>query len=80
MYCVVDVDDISIGLIVDIVAEVITIEEENIVLPPENTRKYNRYIKGIGKLNNEVRLLLDCHKLLTEDELESLESVEEALE
>ncbi|NLJ89456.1 MAG: purine-binding chemotaxis protein CheW [Clostridiales bacterium] len=77
---VVDVDDISIGLIVDIVAEVITIEEENIVLPPENTRKYNRYIKGIGKLNNEVRLLLDCHKLLTEDELESLESVEEALE
>jgi purine-binding chemotaxis protein CheW len=32
----------------------------------------NRYIKGIGKVGNEVKLLLDCEKLLTEDDLENL--------
>lgn len=77
---VVDVEEISIGLIVDIVSEVITIEEENIVVPPENTRKYNSYIKGIGKLESEVRLILDCTRLLNDDEMESLEAVEEIIE
>jgi purine-binding chemotaxis protein CheW len=32
----------------------------------------NRYIKKIGKVGNDVKLLLDCEKLLTEDELEDL--------
>ena len=53
---VVDVEDISIGLIVDTVSEVITIEEENIVNPPATTKLGTRYIKGIGKVGNEVRL------------------------
>ncbi len=70
---VVDINDISIGLIVDTVSEVITILEDDIVEPPEmNTGFSNRYIKNIGKYGDEVKLLLDCEKLLTADELESL--------
>ncbi len=70
---VVDINEVSIGLIVDSVAEVINISEQNMVDPPQmNKGLNNRYIKKIGKVGNEVRLLLDCEKLLTEDELVDL--------
>lgn len=70
---VVDINDISIGLIVDTVSEVITILEDDIVEPPEMNKGFsNRYIKNVGKYGDEVKLLLDCEKLLTADELESL--------
>ncbi len=59
----------SVGLIVDNVAEVINIADDNISLPPD-TRSgvQNRYINGIGKLNNAITLLLDCEKLFGEEE------------
>lgn len=70
---VIDIKDISIGLIVDSVSEVLTIPEQDIVEPPQINKGFNnRYIKKIGKVENEVKLLLDCEKLLTEDELEGL--------
>lgn len=70
---VIDISEISIGLIVDSVAEVITIPEADIVEPPQMNKGFNnRYIKNIGKVGNDVKLLLDCEKLLTEDEMENL--------
>lgn len=70
---VIDIKDISIGLIVDSVSEVLSIPEEDIVEPPQMNKGFNnRYIKKIGKVGSDVKLLLDCEKLLTEDELESL--------
>lgn len=73
---VIDIKDLSIGLIVDSVSEVITIPEENVVEPPKVNKGFsNRYIKNIGKVGNEVKLLLDCDKLLTYDELENLSEV-----
>jgi len=73
---VVDIADLSIGLIVDSVAEVLTIPEQDIVDPPQvNRGMYNRYIKKIGKVGSDVKLLLDCDKLLTENELQDLSEV-----
>lgn len=70
---VVDIKDVSVGLIVDRVAEVITISEDDIVEPPQMNQGFNnRYIKKIGKIGSEVKLLLDCEKLLSENELEDL--------
>jgi purine-binding chemotaxis protein CheW len=70
---VVEIKDIYIGLIVDSVSEVLSIQEQNIVPPPAvNKGQQNRYIKGIGKVENDVKLILDCKKLLTEDEIENL--------
>ena len=70
---VIDINDISIGLIVDSVAEVTTIPEQDIVEPPRMDKGFNnRYIKNIGKVGKDVKLLLDCEKLLTEAELEDL--------
>lgn len=72
---VIDIRDVSIGLIVDNVSEVISIPETEIVAPPEIGRDSNRYIKGIGKVGSEVKLLLDCEKLLNEDDTESLNNI-----
>ncbi len=72
---VIDIDDLSIGLIVDSVSEVISIADSEIVPPPELNKVGNRYIKGIGKVGNEVKLLLDCDKLLLEDEANCLTSI-----
>jgi purine-binding chemotaxis protein CheW len=70
---VVDISDVLIGLIVDSVSEVITIPEKDIVEPPQMNKGFsNRYIKNIGKVGNDVKLLLNCKKLLTEDELNGI--------
>jgi len=70
---VIDIRDISIGLIVDHVAEVVVIDPENIVPPPTiKTGFHNRYIKGIGKVGSEVKLLLDCDKLLNDEEIDTI--------
>lgn len=70
---VVDIKNISVGLIVDSVSEVLTIPEQDIVEPPQMSKGFNnRYIKNIGKVGSDVKLLIDCEKLLTEDELEDI--------
>jgi len=73
---VVDIEDISVGLIVDSVSEVISITEEDIVPPPdENTGFNNRYIKGIGKVGDEVKLLLYLRKLLSDEYCDNLVNI-----
>lgn len=73
---VIDIKETSVGLIVDNVAEVINIEDSNIVPPPDiKTGFNNRYVRGIGKVGKEVKLLLNCDKLLNDDEMESLNSI-----
>ncbi len=72
---VINVANNSVGLIVDSVSEVMSIPDTDIVAPPEVSRNGNKYIKGIGKTGNEVKLLLDCEKFLSEDELDSINEV-----
>jgi purine-binding chemotaxis protein CheW len=67
---VVDIQGMSIGLIVDSVAEVLSIAERDIVQPPEMAMGHSqRYIKGIGKVGIDVKMLLDCDQLLQYDEV-----------
>lgn len=69
---VIDIDELSVGLIVDDVAEVLSIPEENIDDPPDTKAGFNnRYIKGIGKVGNTIKLILDCKVLLSDEDLES---------
>lgn len=66
---VVDIHNVTIGLIVDAVSEVLSINEEEIVAPPDVTKAFqNKYIKGIGKTASGVKLLLECEKLIGEEE------------
>ena len=70
---VIEVKDISIGLIVDNVSEVLSIADDDIVpLPDINKGTENRYIKAIGKVDKEVKLILDCEKLINDDDAETI--------
>ncbi|MPM54599.1 Chemotaxis protein CheW [bioreactor metagenome] len=65
---VVDMKNLSVGLIVDSVSEVLSIQEGDIVPPPEFNTTKNRYVRGIAKTGGTIKMLLDCDRLLTEDE------------
>ncbi|HYE83496.1 MAG TPA: chemotaxis protein CheW [Clostridia bacterium] len=73
---VVDIGDISIGLIIDSVSEVLSIPGGDIVAPPEVSKgSGNKFIKGIGKVGGDVKLILDCDKLLNDEETENLSNL-----
>ncbi|MDR1570896.1 MAG: chemotaxis protein CheW [Clostridiales Family XIII bacterium] len=75
---VIEIGDVSVGLIVDNVDEVLTIDENDIAAPPANRTGFeNRYIMGIGKIGNNVQLLLDCERLIRTDAF-GLEGLAEA--
>lgn len=75
---VIDIKNTSVGLIVDTVSEVLSMADEDIVPPPDSKTGFqNNYIKGIGKTEDKVNLLLDCEQLLSNTELESITSVEQ---
>ena len=70
---VVNIENMSVGLIVDTVSEVMEIPEGDIEPPPKvNNKAGSRYIKGLGKVGEEVKILLDTHKLLFGDEIEQI--------
>jgi len=70
---VIEIDELSVGLIVENVAEVLCISDENIELPPDTKSGFtNHYIKGIGKVGNTVKLILDCKILLGNEDFTSL--------
>lgn len=66
---VLNVNDMLVGLIVEKIAEVVDIREENILPPPKLSRRdkqQNKYVYGIGKVGDYVKLLLDPDKLLND--------------
>ncbi|RXE59038.1 purine-binding chemotaxis protein CheW [Acetivibrio mesophilus] len=70
---VLNIRGVCIGLIVDGVAEVLQIYEENIVPPPEvNDGGKQKYIHAIGKTESGIKLLLDCERLLSNSALENV--------
>jgi len=74
---VVEIDDTSVGLVVDAVNEVADIPEDQVEAPPKSKRKGGSYIQGIGKIDKEVKILLDVNKILYDGELESITEVAE---
>lgn len=79
---VINVKDMLVGLIVEKVAEVVEIKQEDILPPPSATigheeKTQNKYVYGIGKVGEEVKLLLDPDKLLKDEEVIVLEQATE---
>jgi len=72
---VVDMDGNIVGMIVDAVTEVLKISTENIDPTPPliESRIDTRYIEGIGKLEDRLFVLLDLKKVLSLEEIESVE-------
>lgn len=67
--------DVPVGVIVDTVNEVLDIPPE-MISPPPSVQKgaAHRFINGLGRVGNDVKILLNAEKLLHENELEMLET------
>lgn len=75
---VVNIDGTEVGLVVDEVSEVADIPEVNVEPPPKTSKNNeNSYIQGMGKINNDVKILLDVHKLLFSGEMQDLAVAQE---
>lgn len=77
---VINVKNIVIGLIVEKIAEVDTITDEDIVPPPSlGRREYtqNKYVYGIARRGEAVKLLIDPEKLIRDEDLEAIEELAE---
>lgn len=74
---VVIIEDITLGMIVDTVSDVLSIPEGNIVPPPKVHKGHgSRFIKGMATVQDDVKILLDINKLLFEEELQEISAVE----
>lgn len=58
---------VQVGIIVDRVQEVVVVKNEYVSKTPDYKKvNANRYIKNIIETGNEIKLLLDCDKLITD--------------
>jgi len=65
---------LMVGLMIDSVSEVLTIESENVEKVPEfDTMTHSNYILGLTGTGENVKILMDVDKVLTFDELSVLD-------
>jgi purine-binding chemotaxis protein CheW len=70
---VANVENTEVGLVVDEVSEVADIPEVNVEPAPRTGKNQETsYIQGMGKINEQVKILLDVHKLLFSGEMQEL--------
>ncbi len=71
---VVEINDSAIGFIVDTVEDVVEIPEKDVEPAPHFKTASGReqYISGMGKIGENVKILLDVEKLIYEDDLNKL--------
>lgn len=77
---VINYKDTVVGLIVEKIAEVVEIQEDNILPSPtmgKSDKPQNNYVYAIGKVGDQVKLLLDPNRLLNDEELAALEQLSE---
>ena len=75
---VLNVKNLVVGLIVEKIAEVVEITEGNIVPNPkigQADKSQNKYVYGIGRVGDKVKLLLDPEKLLNDEDTALLEQI-----
>jgi purine-binding chemotaxis protein CheW len=76
---IVEIESKMCGVIVDGVSEVIEIEESKILPPPSIVKGSidSAYLKGVGKMGDRILILLDLDKILTTNEREILEDLDD---
>ena len=67
---------VQMGIIVDSVSEVMNIQEDDVESPPDlSAGDRTRYILGMAKMEESVKILIDIDKVLSEDRVKELERV-----
>lgn len=72
---IISVKGTVVGLIVETIAEVVSIPQASIIPPPSlgQGMSKNKYVYGLGKVGESVKMLLDPEKLIRDDEIVMLE-------
>lgn len=77
---VINVKSTVIGLIVEKIAEVDTIQDDDIVPPPalgKKEKEENKYVYGLARTGDSVKLLLDPEKLIKEEDMQTIEELQD---
>ena len=70
---IVDIDEVSIGFIVDKTSEVVKIDKSNLMPPPKfGTGIDTSFLKSMAKTQNNVTMIVDLEKLFSSEEMMSL--------
>lgn len=74
---IVSMEESTIGLIVDIVSEVHEINDDDVGPPPpfKNSSGTEHYIAGLAKKGEEVKIILDVRKIITNEDRIKLEGI-----
>ena len=68
---IVKIEDVDMGIIIDAISKVVSIANSDIQPPPPMLSGIGQeYIKGVGKLEDKLLVVLDLEKLFTTDEEE----------
>ena len=74
---IVEVKDRLIGMIVDSVSDVVNIPISSIQSTPHFTTKIKTdFIEGIGRIDENLIILLDVDMILSEDEIETIDTID----
>jgi len=74
---VINIKNKQVGFVVDEASQVIRIRDEDIEPAPDLIAGVDRkYISGVGKLEDKIVLLLDLEYILTDDEKEKIQLME----
>ena len=66
---IVKIEDVDMGIIIDSISKVVSISNSDIQPPPPMLSGIGqKYIKGVGKLEDKLLVVLDLEKLFTTDE------------
>ncbi|MDO9107347.1 MAG: chemotaxis protein CheW [Methylovulum sp.] len=76
---VLDIDNVQIGLVVDYVSEVLEIPQSNIDQPTHmGNSDNNSVIRGFGKLGDKVAIMLDIHRMVSDQSIDLRKALESA--
>lgn len=72
---VIEIGDNVVGMVVDFVSEVLRLSAKNIEEVPGliETEVPEHYIRGVGKLQDRLLVLLDLNRVLTQEEVQHVE-------
>lgn len=76
---VVELEDRTVGFVMDAVREVVRVDRSVIEPPPELAVGVDAdYVRGVAKLDDRLVILLDVERVLADDEFDALDKATEA--
>jgi len=78
---VVDIDEKLVGMVVDAASQVVRIPTDQIEPPPPIVGGLSaEYVRGVGKLDERLVILLNIDRILTQEEKVELEKMEQSMQ